>query len=861
MASQYGGQAGMAFANGVQQGYGFVDKAYAAEQEARAKEERIKTAVTKNKLLDIAYDNVSGKSAQEQKMQSMEQEITTMKEEKQKSDGVAMSADINGLASQYTIDERADYLTGLKEKITSNPSMYSTLGIKDPKSMSVLNTKDPEDMKWMNKFMSMKGVSPEELDIDIGTPEGQAEWNKVLNEAVNIYPVVKVDGAPVDMMGLGVATGAYNQASPKMRKQMEKNDEMRWDSLEEIVQRGRMGGEKASLPVVQDENQFADNPRLDELSMKYDTKNQVFNGTKEEEAEFERLNTESMNRANGEGSTPMVEFDASKATTGGPEDIATTEQADKQGSQEVSNYNDYLATIDTFETDGTKDRYTQKNPNSTAYGRGQVVDKTNAAIAKRLGLTPDQARTRDGQDMVLKELYKDFTNTLDKAGLPKTRDSYYALHQMGEPVGTKYLKGNIDSSVIKAMRGQFKDKGKGISDQDIVTKWENRFTKEGNSKVVKSAYNNYKAQTGTSGTAPMSDMRMRKVYALLGVTYPKDPNAPTTKMKNYDFLTTLGVEQDDAVDMVFGRTKGNTIRNSQWMKLHNEQKQFEPGSKEWDQLETAKAGESSKYFNTTKSKDRAHYDAIKANPESTPEQIQLAEDGLRKLDQTSHVIDKNYDTMKTAEVISTAKTADFTKPSTKDDVKLEATAKNDPKIYNSHVQKAEQQLNDSLSNLRGINRVQDLMSDKGYDSGMLDTAMNYVSSILPDAMAKKTDAQILADSGGNILTAQIVKELSGLQATDTEFARTLRNTIGDTSMQPSEKVKIIQNYIRGYNTKLRDQAKALGEKGLVDTAKNAYSQLDDSTAKSLGIPTRKEWIAKFGNDDDYDGFVAKKKGI
>jgi hypothetical protein len=77
-------------------------------------------------------------------------------------------------------------------------------------------------------------------------------------------------------------------------------------------------------------------------------------------------------------------------------------------------------------------------------------------------------------------------------------------------------------------------------------------------------------------------MRMRKIYALLGKSYPKDPNEPTAKMKNFEYLKPI-VGDAAAFDAVFGKTNNTTL--SRLGKLKREQAQYPKGSKEYAQYE------------------------------------------------------------------------------------------------------------------------------------------------------------------------------------------------------------------------------------------------------------------------------------
>ena len=88
----------------------------------------------------------------------------------------------------------------------------------------------------------------------------------------------------------------------------------------------------------------------------------------------------------------------------------------------------------------------------------------------------------------------------------------------------------------------------------------------------------------SSGGAPLDDMRMRKIYALLGKNYPRDPNEPTAMMKNFEFLSDM-VGPDKALDAVFGvesdedefgRSRvGKTLKDAMEAKARGDMEQYE----------------------------------------------------------------------------------------------------------------------------------------------------------------------------------------------------------------------------------------------------------------------------------------------
>jgi hypothetical protein len=824
--SAYGGQAAASFTDGLMKGYGFVDKAFAAEQEARAKEERIKTAVTKNKLLDIAYNDVASDTTQETKMQSMEQEIQVMKKERDQSNGVAVSADLNGLAVQHTIDERSDYLTGVREKIVSNPSMYKALGIKDPTSMTVLNNKDKEDMKWMTTFLNAQGVSPEELDLDTTTPEGKKAWDEVLQESVNLYPVVKVDGAPVDLIGLGAASGAYSQASPKMRKQMEENQGLRFDKLEEIVQRGRLDEEapkEVSTPTITEDVAEEGGKMVEPVEEKANTpwtpikadKYGVGNGEMTFKADQGFIFTDENGNTKVVKATDKVDTWQEALVIANKQATSDTETTGRANSTSMK---DVTAVMDGHETGGTKS-YTAVNPKSGAYGRYQFMPDTMKALQKKLGLPLTSEPNKEQQDAMYKTLVKEHQGNLAGIGKEATAENLYIMHQLGGPVGKKYLTGDIDSKVISSMKNQFSPQAtEGKSNKEIQTMWEARFASgDTQSNATSSIVSNEVSKQG--GTAPLSDMRMRKVYALLGATYPKDPNAPTAKMKNFDFLTQHGLSDDEALNAVWGSNK-TTLRKSPYGKMVQErQDAVNSGDtelvKQYDEL--MKNTIDSKGATKTKVQyDRARQankDLVivgkdnwtadqQADYNSNLEVIEGYEDTASI--QTSN--DK-LEMRKGAHELSSQHANEIEK-SYKDGTKISAKAKADlreaqsmlyeisPSKDKEHDQKIIEQMeaNQEASVMIDdtLNRIEKPEGDlKPMEKGVIDNAVQYMeeklpSGVLPPERQKVVEANIRAGSTLGYLQATLIRAMSGTAASESEVQRLQKVMQGNDWNQPDK---------------------------------------------------------------------------
>ncbi|RKY56469.1 MAG: hypothetical protein DRP93_01340 [Candidatus Neomarinimicrobiota bacterium] len=109
----------------------------------------------------------------------------------------------------------------------------------------------------------------------------------------------------------------------------------------------------------------------------------------------------------------------------------------------------YIAGI---ESGGTKDPYTAKNPASSAYGKYQVIDDTNNTVANRLGITPAQARTPQGQEAVGKNLETEYRQQLKGLGLQDTQENMLTIHQLGYPRAKRVFQGNATPEDMELMK-------------------------------------------------------------------------------------------------------------------------------------------------------------------------------------------------------------------------------------------------------------------------------------------------------------------------------------------------------------------------------------------------------------------------
>jgi len=122
-------------------------------------------------------------------------------------------------------------------------------------------------------------------------------------------------------------------------------------------------------------------------------------------------------------------------------------KTNKPASQE-----DVISMISEIESNG---KANAASPYSTAKGEFQLTDKTNATIAKRLGMTPQEARKPANQRKVLDELLKDHSRQLSNLGLEQSPVNIYKIHQLGSPTMKKVANGNYDTGVMVSVMNNF----------------------------------------------------------------------------------------------------------------------------------------------------------------------------------------------------------------------------------------------------------------------------------------------------------------------------------------------------------------------------------------------------------------------
>ncbi|RLB75254.1 MAG: hypothetical protein DRH24_19900, partial [Deltaproteobacteria bacterium] len=255
----YLGQAMNSFANGVQQGYGFVDNAIGkkqdreiqqqqAKQQADLRAEQIKQAQMNSgwmQELDDANPNAQ--------MQKLQQEQTRLQKEITRRDGNMIKSEV---LTPYTLAsntaERDELLPTMKMKLKNNTSAMASLGVKNVDTIEVLRASNPADRGYMADLLSRSGTTAQSLGFDLDTDEGKDNWDNYLGGIVEIYPAVKAEGKYIDMDSLSRATGAYNTMSPEEKKKSETNfkslqSAMEVSMPEESVQKGEATKDAGAL--------------------------------------------------------------------------------------------------------------------------------------------------------------------------------------------------------------------------------------------------------------------------------------------------------------------------------------------------------------------------------------------------------------------------------------------------------------------------------------------------------------------------------------------------------------------------------------------------------------------------------------
>ena len=130
---------------------------------------------------------------------------------------------------------------------------------------------------------------------------------------------------------------------------------------------------------------------------------------------------------------------------------------------------DYFASI---ESGGD---YNARNKGSSAFGKYQVIRSTLVDKAKDLGISVKEARTPEGQEMVMHSLLSDYKSRLKEFDLPVTKENMFVLHNLGQTGGVRVLRGTYTGEDIKAMRANVSSEERKLLPEELVKAYTNRY--------------------------------------------------------------------------------------------------------------------------------------------------------------------------------------------------------------------------------------------------------------------------------------------------------------------------------------------------------------------------------------------------
>lgn len=119
--------------------------------------------------------------------------------------------------------------------------------------------------------------------------------------------------------------------------------------------------------------------------------------------------------------------------------------------------------------------YTARNKKSSAFGKYQVVKGTLVEKAKELGISTKEARTPEGQEMVMHSLLSDYKSRLKEFDLPITKENMFVLHNLGQTGGVRVLRGTYTGEDIKAMRANVASDERSLPPKELVKAYTNRY--------------------------------------------------------------------------------------------------------------------------------------------------------------------------------------------------------------------------------------------------------------------------------------------------------------------------------------------------------------------------------------------------
>ena len=774
MAGQYDGQSASAFTKGLQSGYSFIDKAFAAEDEAEKRKLLIEKQKKENELYDVAMQDARNQqqTAEQEQITKMNQEMQQMQQVQKKQNGAVASQDLNSLIVAGDTATRDKAIQTVSAKMRANPSAYEAFGVKPNSSINVVNIADTKHKAKLTEYLNAQGISAEAFEYDTTTEEGKTAWSNKITEYANQLPALMVDGTFVPLSELGIAVGSSLQMTPDQAKMQETN----WATLQKLSDDMPVD-ERPEQPAAQEMPQGADdvvnanNP--DELAAAEAQAGMVTDGT-------------------------MVPGQPQMGPQGQPQTSVDTEIEQASKMNAITDYNQKREQGANYQGNPyTRWNKDDKDKGSEAYGKYQIMPKTYATLAKRLGMTYDEIRTPEGQELAFKELTRENSVFLEEWGVADTPASQYVVHQLGSTQAKKYFEGNIDSKVMSSMKNQYSPKAiKGMSDNEIVAKWTRDFNMDDNGGVIDTTPVKEMSRTVSKKADGASQWDMEKVYALLGKTYP---DKKTTKMKDWNFLTTQGkLTEGEATRMVYGQKAGSLTTLE---KLYAARSSYPVGTPEYQQYTDAINGESNKYNQSKSQAGIEKYNntiaALSDRDDLTPAEetkLKAAQEAVYKNNVTAAIRTGETKMVKLAAASKVAKPSiqkiiDDKSITPKEVQNLEDAELANIIFYPANAMKGDYDIVDEMTMRQtSINSMISLSNDldnpnkniSNYKRGVMDNVTNFVGEITNPEIVKAIEDEF----GGNwqneisasvektgrtgYIQAQFIKAMSGTAASDAE---------------------------------------------------------------------------------------------
>lgn len=133
------------------------------------------------------------------------------------------------------------------------------------------------------------------------------------------------------------------------------------------------------------------------------------------------------------------------------------------------NIKDYFANI---ESGGD---YTAKSKSSSAFGKYQVLRTTLVEKARELNMSIKEAKTPNGQEVIMDSLLSDYKERLQQFNLPITKENMFVVHNLGTTGGIRVLKGNPTGQDIKNIRNNVPDELRKLPAKALIKEYADRY--------------------------------------------------------------------------------------------------------------------------------------------------------------------------------------------------------------------------------------------------------------------------------------------------------------------------------------------------------------------------------------------------